>query len=134
MSVDDLPRPSAKMIKQARKKMKDMRVIVDVAEKDSRDKSAYEGDEICQFVFNKRKFLNSLGTVRINELVKEHSLYVQGMDKRSKIDALSSLPNIDDVIFYEIYLHKYGSDKAFADAINKIPKPKKRGRKKKSST
>lgn len=132
MSIDDLPRPTTKMINQARRKMKDMRVIVDMAGKDDRDKSAYEGDEICQFVFNKKKFLNSLGTIRINELVKEYNLYFSGMTKRQKIEALSALSNIDDIIFYEIYLHKYGSEQAFADAVNKIPKPKKRGRKKKT--
>lgn len=47
-----------------------------------------------------------------------------------KIDELSKLSNIDDIIFYEIYLHRYGSDKAFADAVDKIKLPEKKKRKK----
>lgn len=132
MNIDNLPRPSTKIINQARKRMKDLRVVVDFKHPDPKDKSAYEGDETSQYIFNRRKFLNSIGVIRLNELAKIHGVYKTGMNKRQKIDALSALPNIDDIIFYEIYLHRYGTDSEFANSINQLPQPKKRGRKEKT--
>ena len=109
-----------------------LRVIVDFERTDKKDQSAYEGDdEISQFMFNKRKFFNSLGTIRLNEIIKENNLYVKGAHKRDKVDALCALPNADDIIFHEIYFIKYGSADEFAKTMEDITK--KRHRKKKSS-
>lgn len=134
-TINDLPRPTLKVIKQAQAKMTKIReVVVQGEKKDTEDRSAYEGDENAQFVFNKRKFLNSIGTIRLNELTKRYNLYHEGMNKRQKINALSELSFIDDIIFYEIYLRNYGSEEAFASAVSKIklPEKKKRNRKKKT--
>ena len=126
-NINDLPRPTLRIIKQAKAKMEKIREVVIKREcKDVNDQSAYEGYESAQFVFNKRKFLNSIGTIRLNELTKRYNLYYQGMTKRQKVDSLSKLSNIDDIIFYEIYLRNYGSEEAFASAVSKIKLRKKR--------
>lgn len=132
-NINDLPRPTLKVIKQAQAKMTKIReVVVQGEKKDTEDRSAYEGDESAQFVFNKRKFLNSIGTIRLNELTKRYNLYHEGMTKRDKVKALSELTFIDDIIFYEIYLRNYGSEEAFASAVSKIKLPEKKRRKRKS--
>ena len=132
-NINDLPRPTLKVIKQAQAKMTKIReVVVQKNKDDSEDQSAYEGDENAQFVFNKRKFLNSIGTIRLNELTKRYNLYHEGMTKRDKVKVLSELTFIDDIIFYEIYLRNYGSEEAFASAVSKIKLPEKKRRKRKS--
>lgn len=101
--------------------------------KNDNDKSAFEGTEDAQFIFNKRKFFTSLGAIRINELIKQQGLYEKGQHKREKVDKLCALSNAEDIIFYEIYLHKYGTPQEFEKAIQPIPKKKKRGRPKKTN-
>lgn len=83
-SIDHLPRPTTKVINQARRKMEKMRILVVFTHENEKDKSAYEGDESARFVFNKRKFLNSIGTIRLNELAKFYGVYKHGMTKRQK--------------------------------------------------
>ena len=131
LNIDNLPRPSTKMTKEAQRRMKEARVIIQV-EKDEHDKSAYEGDENAQYMFNKHKFFNSIGVVRLNELIKQNGLYRRGQTKRQKVDAMSNLPNAQDIIFYEVYLHKYGTISEFQAAMNALPKKQGRGRPKKS--
>ena len=109
--------------------MKKARNIIVYKSNDEQEKSAYEGDdETAQFLFNKRKFFSLLVTVRLNELIKQYGLYQKGAKKREKIDKLCALSNAEDIIFYEIYLHRYGSIEEFEKAIKAVPKKKKRGR------
>lgn len=131
LSIDNLPRPSKKIINQSRQKMLKARNIIVYHHKSDDDKSAYEGTEDAQFIFNKRKFFNSLGTTRINELIKQNGLYEKGLHKREKVEKLCALPIAENIIFYEIYLHRYGTPEEFQKAIQAIPKKRKRGRPKK---
>ena len=66
--------------------MKKARAVVKIEkDKSDRDKSAYEGDDTnAQFMFNKRKFFQAIGTIRLNELIKQYGLYEphQTKDKR----------------------------------------------------
>ena len=132
MNISDLPRPTSRVIKKAREEMQKVRKIVNVETLDPRDQSAYEGDDTtAQYLFNKRKFFNDIGTVRLNELIKQYGLYRKGQHKREKIDRLCALPNVQDIIFYEVYLHNYGSIDEFSKAIQQVPQKRKRGRPKK---
>ena len=132
MNISDLPRPTSRVIKKAREEMQKVRKIVNVETLDPRDQSAYEGDDTtAQYLFNKRKFFNDIGTVRLNELIKQYGLYRKGQHKREKIDRLCTLPNVQDIIFYEVYLHNYGSIDEFSKAIQQVPQKRKRGRPKK---
>lgn len=129
----NLPRPNKKETKKAEDEMREARKLITMVKKDSHDKSEYEGDdEISQYLFNKTKFFNNLGTVRLNEIIKEQGLYQKGAHKQQKVQALCSLPTAQDIIFREIYLHNYGSTKEFQDAINNCTQPiqpkRKRGR------
>lgn len=133
LSIDNLPRPSKKVINKSRQKMLKARNIIVYRHKNDNDKSAFEGTEDAQFIFNKRKFFTSLGAIRINELIKQQGLYEKGQHKREKVDKLCALSNAEDIIFYEIYLHKYGTPQEFEKAIQAIPKKKKRGRPKKTN-
>ena len=45
---------------------------------------------------------------------------------------ICALPNVQDIIFYEVYLHNYGSIDEFAKANQQVPQKRKRGRPKKS--
>lgn len=131
LNILDLPKPSKKIINASRQKIRKARQIV-VCQTTSADKSAYEGDSTSQFIFNKRKFFLSLGVVRLNELIKQYGLYEKGLTKRQKVEKMCKLPNADDIIFYEIYLHKYGSVEEFTKSIKTSPPKRKRGRPKKS--
>lgn len=131
LNILDLPRPSKKIINASRQKIRKARQIV-VCQTTSADKSPYEGDSTAQFVFNKRKFFLNLGVVRLNELIKQYGLYEKGLTKRQKVEKMCKLPNADDIIFYEIYLHKYGSVEEFTKSIKASPPKRKRGRPKKS--
>lgn len=131
LNILDLPKPSKKIINASRQKIRKARQVV-ARRTTSADKSAYEGDSEAQFVFNKRKFFLSLGVVRLNELIKQYGLYEKGLTKRQKIEKMCKLSNADDIIFYEIYLHKYGSVEEFTKSIKASPPKRKRGRPKKS--
>lgn len=132
MNINDLPRPSKKSINNAKRKMFNARNIIIDGTLDRLDRSAYEGDDnAAQYIFNKRKFFSSLGTTRINELIKLYDLYQKGLHKKDKVELLSTLPNAEDIIFYEIYLNRYGSINEFENTINSMPKKRKRGRPKK---
>ena len=132
LNIDSLPRPTAKVIADARKRMKEARAIIKI-EKDEHDKSEYEGDDTnAQYMFNKYMFFNSIGAIRLNELIKQNGLYRKGMLKKEKVKLMCNLPNAQDIIFYEVYLHRYGSIDEFTKAINALPAKKKRGRPKKN--
>lgn len=133
LNILDLPKPSRKAINKSKEKMLKARKII-VYQKDTNDKSAYEGDTDAQFIFNKRKFFSSLGTIRINELLKQHGLYKRGMYKKEKIEKLSTLSNADDIIFYEIYLHRYGTVEEFKKAMNAEAPKRKVGRPRKNTS
>lgn len=125
LNIDDLPRPSAKITNEAQRRMVKAREIINIEKTDDKDKSAYEADDTnAQFMFNKRKFFQAIGTIRLNELVKQYGLYQPHQTKRQKIDKMCSLENVQDIIFYEVYLHNYGSIKEFETAINTLPKKK----------
>lgn len=133
LNIDDLLRPSAKMTNEAQRRMVKAREIINIEKTDDKDKSAYEADDTnAQFMFNKRKFFQAIGTIRLNELIKQYGLYQPHQTKLQKIDKMCSLENVQDIIFYEVYLHNYGSIKEFEMAINALPKKKKRGRPKKT--
>lgn len=132
LSVDYLPRPSKKVINKSRQKMLEARKVIAYREKGDGDKSAYEGTEDGQYIFNKRKFFNSLGATRINELIKQNGLYEKGQHKREKVNKLCALPNADDIIFYEIYLHRYGTPEELIKSIQAKPEKRGRGRPKKT--
>ena len=68
----------------------------------------------------------------INELIKQNGLYKKGQHKREKIDRLCNLPNVQDIIFYEVYLHNYGSIDEFSKSFQQVPQKRKRGRPKKA--
>ena len=133
LNILELPKPSRKVINKSKEKLLKARKII-VYSKETNDKSAYEGDTDAQFIFNKRKFFSSLGTVRINELLKQRGLYKRNMHKKEKIDKLSTLPDADDIIFYEIYLHKYGTIEEFKKAMNAETPKRKVGRPRKNTS
>ena len=56
------------------------------------------------------------------------------MHKKEKIDKLSTLPDADDIIFYEIYLHKYGTIEEFKKAMNAETPKRKVGRPRKNTS
>ena len=85
LNILELPKPSRKAINKSKEKLLKARKII-VYSKETNDKSAYEGDTDAQFIFNKRKFFSSLGTVRINELLKKRGLYKRNMHKKEKND------------------------------------------------
>lgn len=127
-------RPSQRATTIARKKMIASRTIIIEPSKYDGCESAYEGDdEISQYLFNKRKFLGSLGTVRINELCKLYRIYEKGINKAEKIDRLCALEEAEDIICHEIYVRKYGTIDDMAKAFSKLPEKRKRGRPKKIS-
>ena len=133
LNIDDLPRPSAKMTNEAQRRMVKAREIINIEKVDDKDKSAYEADDTnAQFMFNKRKFFQAIGTIRLNELIKQYGLYQPHQTKRQKIDKMCDLENVQDIIFFDVYLHNYGSIKEFETAINALPKKRKRGRPKKT--
>ena len=69
------------MIREARK-------VINLS-KDDKDKSEFEGnDETSMYIFNKYHFFNNLGAKRLNELIKENSLYDKGAHKRLKVKAI----------------------------------------------
>ena len=131
LNILDLPKPSKKIINASRQKIQKLRQVV-VYQTTSTDKSAYEGDSETQFIFNKRKFFLNLGIVRLNELIKQYGLYEKGLTKRQKVEKMCKLSNADDIIFYEIYLHKYSSVEKFTKSIKASPPKRKRGRPKKT--
>lgn len=63
---------------------------------------------------------------RLNELIKENGLYVKGAHKRQKVKAICSLPNVQDIIFREIYIQNYGSIIEFTSAIKGITTTKRK--------
>ena len=112
--------------------MKEARAIIKI-EKDEHDRSEYEGDDTnAQYMFNKYMFFNSIGAIRLNELIRQNGLYRKGMLKKEKVKLMCNLPNAQDIIFYEVYLHRYGSIDEFTKANNALPAKKKRGRPKKN--
>lgn len=132
MNIGDLPRPSVRITKEAQRRMKKARTIIRYDKIDDKDKSAYEAyDTNAQFMFKKRKFFQTIGTIRLNELIKQYGLYEPNLTKRQKIDKMCALDKAQDIIFYEIYLHNYGSITEFENAMNALPQKKKRGRPKK---
>ena len=128
-------RPSKRAATIARKKMIASRAIIAEPEKYYGYAGAYEGDdEMAHIMFNKRKFFTSLGTVRINELCKQHRVYERGLNKAQKVEKLCNLDNAEDILCYEIYLRKYGSVDAMAQAFCQMPEKRKRGRPKKKAS
>lgn len=95
LNIDDLPRPSAKMTNEAQRRMVKAREIINIEKVDDKDKSAYETDDTnAQFMFNKRKFFQAIGTIRLNELIKQYGLYQPHQTKRQKIDKMCALENV----------------------------------------
>ena len=125
-------KPSNRAITIAKKKMIASRNIIVEPPKYGSYEGAYEGDdEVSQYIFNKRKFFASLGTIRINELCKLYRIYEKGINKAQKIDRLCALENAEDIICHEIYVRKYGTVEDMTKAFNKLPEKRKRGRPKK---
>lgn len=132
-NVNHLRRPSARTITNARKMMDKCRNIIIEPTNYGNDGALYEGDgEIAQYIFNKKKFFTSLGTVRINELCKLYRIYDRNETKKQRIERLCNLPNAEDIIFHEIYVTKYGSEEQMREAFEKLPEKRKRGRPRKN--
>lgn len=122
----NLRRPSKKTIKKSQDMIKEARKIINLS-KDNKDKSEFEGnDETSMYIFNKYHFFNNLGAKRLNELIKENGLYVKGAHKRQKVKAICSLPNVQDIIFREVYIQNYGSIVEFTNAIKGITTTKRK--------
>lgn len=131
-NVEHLRRPSTRSITNAKKMMKKSRQVIIEPVKYDGDLAAYEGDdEISQYIFNKKKFFTSLGTVRINELCKLYRIYDRNETKKQRIEKLCNLENAEDIIFNEIAVMKYGSVEQMRQAFTKTPEKRKRGRPKK---
>ena len=127
----NLKRPTPGKIKKAKSNIKKARVVIKVEQRNG-DRNEYEGDdEQLDYIFDKYKFFRSIGTIRLNELIKTYGLYQKGSTKAQKIEKMCKLPDAQDIIFREIYLQKYGSLNELKDAIENCEPPKvskKRGR------
>lgn len=122
----NLRRPSKKTIKKSQDMIREARKVINLS-KDDKDKSEFEGnDETSMYIFNKYHFSNNLGAKRLNELIKENSLYVKGAHKRQKVKAICSLPNVQDIIFREVYIQNYGSIVEFTNVIKGITTTKRK--------
>lgn len=95
-----LPKPDYKKLKQAqRENIKN--AIDNQYIKNSKCQQGDKNKNDIEYSFDSRKFLNQIGIIRINQLVKQYDLYHKGMNKKQKIDVLLKLPNIEDIIYYE---------------------------------
>ena len=91
--------------------------------------SAYEGnDDSVQYLFNKEKFFRDIGTIRLNELARLYGVYDRKEDKATRIRRLSTLPDAQDIIFYEVMVSQYGDMETLKEAIERRPQKRKRGR------
>lgn len=96
-SINLLPKPDYNKIKQMQKE--NIKNIIDIQYSEHQHEET-DKDNV-EYIFDNRKFLNQIGVIRINQLVKQYNLYYKGMNKKQKIDALLELSNIDDIIYYE---------------------------------
>ena len=125
----DYRRPSNRAITLAKRQMQSARKIIKLQSKDANDMSAYEGnDDSVQYLFNKEKFFRDIGTIRLNELARLYGVYDRKEDKATRIRRLSTLPDAQDIIFYEVMVSQYGDMETLKEAIERRPQKRKRGR------
>lgn len=123
--------PSEHENKKQAKKLKEAREIITLGEE------AFEGNSEITEIFDKRKCFKAMKVHRINQLCKIFGIPSgQKLSLTKKIEALSKLPNANEIIFYEIYLTHYASDEVidYARDVQYLDKPKqkKRGRPRKT--
>lgn len=131
-NVANYPRPSTKNINMAKERMKAARQVIIEPVGLRGESPAYEGDR-TELIFNKKKFFESIGTTRLNELARENHVYNRKEYKAERIRRMCALENADDIIFHEIMIMRGGIE-AIIYEFNKKPEKRKRGRPRKNAT